>query len=185
MKALMLFASVLPLVGCMCRQTFSNHNIVGETWLWVHDLGGSAPDAPAGGPILAVWSDGIVAMSPMFPRHSPSFQLARLDSRSMRAMHERLQRLATEIPEQVAFAADEWTARAYFRNRDDRSMPAWSQRDVPACFLTGDCPGRLGTAEVTWGDIMRDLRRSVESAIIDDDPDALRRAEELWRRGSP
>jgi hypothetical protein len=173
MRTLILLVVLAAIVACASQQGRGSTGS-SQPYFRLDDLGGSAPDSPPSGPVLAVWPDGFVAISASFPSHSSDFRLGRLDPI---AAEEVCERFIKDIPPQVAFAADEWKARAIFRPRDSR--PAVLERDLPMCFLNMSCSDRLGAApRVSWERLARDLQQSAGTVS---DASAMKRAKDLWR----
>jgi hypothetical protein len=147
-----------------------------DPWLRIDDLGGSAPYAPPGGPLVIVWKDNIAAVSAAFPATSASFRLIPVDAK---ALQTSLDSFLDVIPSDRGFALGEWTARVTV-GRDDTPKGMISQ-DLSMCFVDARCPEVLGpSALAAWKSIVQQLQESKEQV---DNAIAQRRADELWKEG--
>lgn len=178
MKPLLLLSFTCMLAACT-NQSGAPRNGRDQPVFRVYDLGGHAPNSPAAGPAVIVWSDGVVAVSATFPRYSPQFRLGRI---SIDAQERKIERLLTGIPIHIAFAADEWKVRMIFKPRDGGTEVI--ERDLPMCFIEMVCSDRLAEAtRKSWEEIMLDLRQSTQVAEVDEN--AVKRAKEIWLNQSP
>jgi hypothetical protein len=185
MKLLLLVVIVITTVAaCACKRSGTQSTWSGHLLFRVDDLGGSAPDSITGGPVLAIWTDGIVAISENFPSYSPEFQLGRFDGQIISSLEDQLGRFLLDIPDEMAFAVDEWKARAMLRSSGDGLAPT-TTRDLPMCFLNASCSERLGSLQRTrWAAVRGEIQKAVDAGERPNG-NAIRRARELWRNEKP
>jgi len=136
------------------------------------------------GPVLVVWSDGVMAMSAAFPRFSPEFRLGRVDGEALGAD---LQRFMEHIPSPMPTIPDEekvrmtvWTAGESTKTGQAMTL---TQHILPMCFVDKDCPDRLG-ADVTtaWEQVNQSLEGEAEDELTDS---AKQRAKNYWTDHKP
>lgn len=170
---MILFVAFITIGGCK-NQQLCNHVNIPRLLFRLDDLGSSAPDSPPSGPILGVWSDGLVAISTSFPNHSSSFRMTRIASKTAGASFEDLMQ---DLPLNFTFALGESKARATFYPGE--SVSGSIERDLPMCYLNLSCAGRLGaTAFTNWKNIKREIDHSITAV-----PDAseMGRVRAVWQ----
>lgn len=172
---LVLLSVLLSLTAC----AGTNQRCPENAWFSLYDVGSSAPEAAAGGPVLAIWPDGVLAIAAHFPYHSSQLRVGRLSPRDRDTLKTSLQRLMLTLDLDVPVALGERLVRATLRPADNRPDVDVAERLVPICFTGSTCRGRLGDrSQALWDEASRILDGAEYGADVG--TQSVRRARKFW-----